>query len=220
MAESVGVHRRRTQDRTRVKIMMKICGTPWALAPLGLALMGCSGGKPARIHVPEYDISTISQQAIELNDKDGDGVLSAEELEGAKSLRSGMSRLDADKDGKLTVDEIAQRFQRYIDYKAGLAPVDCTLIRNGRPLAGAKITYEPEPFMGDSVQSGYGETGAEGITTISVASEFLPTPRHSGVKPGFYRVRVTLADGTEVTKLDAGVECAGDFQSSHRIVVP
>jgi hypothetical protein len=199
--------------------MTRSCGKSWALAPLGLALLGCSG-KPARVHVPDYDITTISQKAIELNDKDGDGVLSAEEVKAVKSLESGMSRLDADKDGKLTVDEVAQRIQRYVDYKVALTAVDCTLIRNGRPLAGANVTYEPESFMGDSVPPGSGKTGTEGMTTVSIATNLLPSPNHSGVKPGYYRVRVTLADGTEVTKLDAGVECAGDFQSSHRIVVP
>jgi hypothetical protein len=200
--------------------MTKTRGIAGALALLGLAFSGCSGGTPARVYVPEYDVSTISEQAIELNDKDGDGVLSEEELKQAKSLRSGMSRLDADKDGKLTVDEVAARLQRYLDFKVGLAPVDCTLIHNGRPLAGAAVIYEPEKFMGDSVPPASGVTGAEGMTTISVASEFLPSPKYSGAKPGFYRVRVTLADGTEVTNLDEGVECAGDFQSSHRIVVP
>jgi hypothetical protein len=194
--------------------------TTGALVVLTVALAGCSGGTPARVYVPDYDVASISQQAIELNDKDGDGVLSEDELEQVKSLRSGMSRLDADKDGKLTVEEVAQRIQRYVDFKAGLVPVDVTLIRQGRPLAGATVTYEPEKFMGDSIPPGSGVTAAEGVTTISVAPEFLPSPRYSGAKPGFYRVRVKLADGTEVSELDAGVECAGDFQSSHRIIVP
>lgn len=182
--------------------------------------IGCSGGSPARVGVPEYDIPNVSLQAIELNDKNGDGALSDDELKAAKSLSSAMGRLDADKDGKLTVEEVAKRLQRYIDFRAGLAPVDCTLIRQGRPLANATITYEPENFMGDSVPSGTGVTGPEGMATISVSAEHLPTPNHSGVKPGFYRVRVKLADGSEVTNLDAGVECAGDMLSTHRIVVP
>jgi hypothetical protein len=195
-------------------------GTTGALGVLSLALVGCSGGTPARVYVPDYDVATISQQAIELNDKDGNGVLSEDEVKLAKSLQSGMSRLDGDKDGKLTVEEVAQRIQRYVDFKAGLVPVDVTVTRNGRPLAGATVTYEPEKFMGDSIPPASGVTGAEGLTTISAAAEFLPSPRYSGAKPGFYRVRVKLADGTEVTELDAGVECAGDFQSSHRIIVP
>jgi hypothetical protein len=190
-----------------------------ALALLAAGLAGCSS-RPARIEVPPYDIPTVSQQAIELNDKDGDGALSAEELKQVKSLQSAMRRLDGNKDGKLTADEVATRLQKYIDYRVGLAPVDCTLIQNGRPLAGATVTYEPEAFMGDSVEPGTGVTGPEGMTTVSVAKDLLPSPNHSGVKPGFYRVRVKFADGTEATKLDAGVECAGDFQSSHRIVVP
>ena len=194
-------------------------GQAWMLVLLVAGQVGCSGG-PSRVEVPDYDIPQVSQQAIELHDKDGDVVLSAAELKQAKSLQSAISRLDSDKDGTLTVDEVAKRLQKYIDYRVGLAPVDCTLIQNGRPLAGATVTYEPEAFMGDSVPPATGVTGPEGMTTVSVAKEFLPSPNHSGVKPGFYRVRVKLADGVEVTKLDAGVECAGDFQSSHRIIVP
>jgi hypothetical protein len=181
------------------------------IALLTVVVVGCSGGKPARVTLPDYDVSAIGQKAIELHDKNGDGALSGEELDDVKSLKSGMSRLDSDKDGKLTADEIGKRVQRYIDFKIGLAPVDCTVTKGGRPLAGATITYEPEEFLGDSLPPGTGVTGAEGITSISIAKDLLPTPNHSGVKPGFYRVRVKFADG---------VECAGDFQSSHRIVVP
>jgi hypothetical protein len=208
------------EDRFRMKTVTINVPTAPICTLLAAVLVGCSGGKPARVTLPDYDIPVISKKAIELNDKDGDGALSGEELDGVKSLKSGMSRLDADKDGKLTADEVAKRLQRYIDFKIGLAPVDCTVTKGGRPLAGATITYEPEEFMGDSLPPGTGTTGAEGITAISIAKDLLPTPNHSGVKPGFYRVKVKLADGTEASNLDAGVECAGDFQSSHRIIVP
>lgn len=182
-------------------------------------LVGCTGG-PKRVAVPQYAPEEIGSQAVELLDRDGDGLVSTEELQEAKSLESAMSRLDVNGDKKLDSQEIAKRIQAYIDYRSGLSPVDCTLIRGSRPIVGAKVTYEPEAFMGASVVPATGTTNADGNAVISVAEEHLPSPKHAGARPGFYRVRVTLADGTEVTQLNAGTECAGDMLNTHRFALP
>lgn len=81
---------------------------------------GCTGG-PKRVAVPQYEPEEIGSQAVELLDRDGDGFLSAEERQEAKSLESAMSRLDANRDKKLDSQEIAKRIQAYIDYRSGLS---------------------------------------------------------------------------------------------------
>jgi hypothetical protein len=142
------------------------------------------------------------------------------ELQEAKSLESAKKRLDKNGDDKVDAGEITARIQEYIDYRAGLTAVDCVVRRAGRPVAGATVTYEPEAFMGDGIVPATGTTNAEGQAVLSVSEEHLPHPRLTGVRPGFYRVRVTLADGSEASELNAGVECAGDMISTHQITIP
>jgi hypothetical protein len=184
-----------------------------------VAVIGCSG-KPARIPVPGYDPAAIGAQAVELLDRDGDGKISAAEREESKSLDSAMERLDSNGDGSLTAEEIAKRIQSYVDFKSGLVPAYCTILKGGRPVADAKVTYEPEPFMGDSLVPATGTTYTDGAASVSMSAEHLPSPRFEGVRPGFYRVRLTLPDGKEVTNLNAGVECAGGLINNHTIVLP
>jgi hypothetical protein len=188
-------------------------------ASILMTAVGCTNG-PKRVEVPDFDPDQIAVTAIELNDKDGDGALSATELEEVKSLKSAMKRLDVDQDGSLTSDEIAARIRAYQEYRSGLAQVDCKVVRGGKPVAGAMVTYEPEKFMGDSLVAAQGTTDGSGGAVISVADEHLPSPAYDGARPGFYRVRVTLADGTEVANLDAGAECAGDVFNSHHFTLP
>jgi hypothetical protein len=131
-----------------------------------------------------------------------------------------MPRLDKDRDGKLTAAEIAARIEFYHEFRAGLLPVYCTLVRGGRPVEGARLTYEPEEFMGTGALPAYGTTNSQGSTEISMAEEHRPSSALTGVQPGFYRIRVTLADGTQVTNLDAGIECAGDVMNNHTFALP
>jgi hypothetical protein len=82
------------------------------------------------------------------------------------------------------------------------------------------VTYEPEQFMGEGALPAYGTTNSQGSTEISMAEEHRPSPALTGVRPGFYKISVTLADGTEVTKLNAGIECAGDVMNNHTFAIP
>jgi hypothetical protein len=181
--------------------------------------MGCTS-RPARVEVPEFDPDKIGARAIELFDKDGDGSLSSAERGSVKSLESAVQRLDKDGDGKLTAAEIAARIEFYHEFRAGLLPVYCTLVSGGRPVAGARLTYEPDEFMGANALPAYGTTNSQGSTEVSMAEEHRPSPAFTGVQPGFYRIRVTLADGTDVTSLDAGIECAGDVMNNHTFAIP
>lgn len=189
------------------------------LAVVASLSAGCMSGAD-RVPVPDFDPAGIGAKAVELCDRNGDSLISATEFEEAPSLAAAKSRLDKNGDDSLDAGEIAARIQAYIDYRSALTPVDCTVTKGGRPVAGATVTYEPEAFMGDGIVPATGTTNAEGKAVLSVSAEHLPSPRHSGVRPGFYRARVKLADGTEATKLNAGVECAGDMLSVHQVSLP
>lgn len=182
-------------------------------------LVGCSG-KPSRVDVPDFNPDEIGAQAIEQYDKDGDGKLSVEECQVVKSLGEALSRLDADGDGNLSSAEIAARIAFYHDFKAALVPAYCTVKQKGRPVADAKVTYEPEDFMGPYAIPAYGLTGSGGSTMISIDEEHRQSPAHRGAQPGFYRIRITLANGNEVTDLNAGTECSGDLMNNYTVVLP
>ena len=53
--------------------------------------------------------------AIRACDSDGDGQLSQTELQQAPALRSGLIRLDANRDAVITRDELVSRFQTIED---------------------------------------------------------------------------------------------------------
>ncbi|MGD9632009.1 MAG: hypothetical protein AB7G28_19595 [Pirellulales bacterium] len=188
-----------------------------ATTVLAAAVAGCNN-RPARVGVPDFDAVEISAQALTTYDINHDGRLDSAEC--SKSLASTIGRADKDHDGQLTADEIAGRFKFYEEFRAGIVPVFCTISRGGRPVADATVTYQPEDFMGPNAVPATGKTNAAGSTPISMSADHLPSPAHAGVQPGFYRVLVTLADGTSVSKLDAGVECAGDVQNTHSFVLP
>lgn len=184
---------------------------------LTAAVFGCNT-RPARVAVPDFDADATGAQALTTYDANHDGRLDAGEC--SKSLASALRRADKDQDGQLTADEIAERIHSYERFRAGLVPVFCSVSRGGRPVAGATVTYQPEDFMGANALPASGKTDDRGNAQVSVAAEHLPSPAHAGVQPGFYRVLVTLADGTSASKLDAGVECAGDVQNTHAFALP
>jgi hypothetical protein len=182
-------------------------------------LAGCSS-RPSRVELPDFNPQQIGARAVEMYDSDGDGSLGGSELDKVKSLASAMSQLDSDRDQKISAEEIAARIRHYQDYKAGLLSVYCKLMKAGRPVANAKITYEPEVFFDRSILPAYGTTDASGGSVMSVAEEHRPIPAATGVRPGFYRVRVTLANGKEVNELDAGVEAGSGLLNNHTIALP
>jgi hypothetical protein len=188
----------------------------WQLLLLA-GMISCSRG-PSRIEVPAFDPDEIGAQAIKDFDKDGDGSLSADECEMVQSLGGSLKRLDKNNDGKISGQEIAARINFYHEFRAALVPTTCTLIDKGRPVVDAKVTYEPEKFMGPHALPAYGVTSDLGNALISIDEEHRQSPAHRGAQPGFYRIRVTLANGEEVTDLNAGVECSGDQMNDHRVV--
>ena len=57
---------------------------------------------------------------------------------------------------------------------------------DGKPLAGATVTYEPEPFLGSSYQAHQGLTDVSGTAILD--PEFKDYP---GLYVGLYTVRIS-----------------------------
>jgi len=153
---------------------------------------GCSR-YPARIAAPDFEPKVIASAALEQLDVNGDGLLSARELERSPGLKNSLSCFDANGDGALSADEIRAELQKWLDEKTGLISIRCEVTHNGQPLKGATVRLIPEPFLGDAVPEAHGETDAMGMTQLSCDPQYLPEglKKTRAVKPGIYRVEVT-----------------------------
>ena len=74
-------------------------------------------------------------------------------------------------------------------------PVTCRVTHNGKPLAGAKVVFVPEKFLGGTLQSGSGTTSRSGF--CHDLRPYAADPSVKGLSPGFYRVEITK-DGEKI----------------------
>ena len=162
-----------------------------------LALAGCTG-RPAAIAPPAIDPDELAQAAVEQYDASGDGVIDTTELTSAPSLRFAQDRIDANNDGKIMADEIAQFAKRHwVDTAAGIIRIRCLVTHRGRPLDSAIVTLEPEAFMNGAVKPASGETRG-GMAVLSVSEQDRPHPNARGVQNGLYLVRISkVVNGRE-----------------------
>jgi hypothetical protein len=168
------------------------------MAAIALAAGGCSRG-PAAMRQPAIDAAAAGRDALDRYDTDGNGVIAGTELDAAPSLKAALARLDIDKDGGVSAAEVAERVRAWKAMLTGLASVRCHVTLDGKPLAGARVVLEPEPFLGTHVKAASGDTNPFGDVSPSVAPEDLPDPSlPGGVHFGLYRVRISKeANGRE-----------------------
>jgi hypothetical protein len=109
-----------------------------------------------------------------------------------------MDRLDADKDGAVSSEEIAQRIRQY-QSQSDLVPLSLYVERGRAPLSGATVVFEREEFMGEGHMTFQGVSDASGAVALVSDGEDLP-----GLPLGFYRVRVSgpvdALEGCEVAE--------------------
>lgn len=167
------------------------------LATLAAAL-GCSSG-PSRVQPPSIDADDAASAAMELYDKDGDGAIAGSELDAASGIKSAMTTIDGDKDGKVTAEEIAARVEAWQATSFGVMSMQCSFTMDGKPLDGAAITFDPEPFLGDEILAAVDVTSPGGICQPSIPKDKRPSKdMPAGFQLGLYRVRVSKkVDGNE-----------------------
>lgn len=172
--------------------------SPAALLALVVGLSGCSGG-PEALPMPSYDPAGTAQRAMEMYDTDGDGYVAEEEVENAPGLKAALKNLDTDKNGKVSEEEIAERVRAWDRMQIGVMSFTCNFYLNGKMLADAEVTFDPEEFMGGAVQPAVGVTSMGGDMIPRVPKEKRPSPNSpSGMQAGIYKVRVSkIVDGEE-----------------------
>lgn len=169
------------------------CALPYAL--LLVIAAGC-GGRPARVPVPALDPQAAAAEALRLHDKNGDALLDANELKACPGLQSCAKWVDASADGKLSAEEIAARVRAYVDKRVGRMSFTVTVSRGGKPLEGAEVVLDPEPFLGTALRTARGASRPDGTVVFLVDGSDQP-----GVEPGMYRVRVSKKDGSGAESL-------------------
>jgi hypothetical protein len=157
------------------------------LLTLSCLLAGCASNPSNFKEAPPaaYDAAAIAQAAMRDYDKDKNGSLEGSELDACPALKAALSALDRNHDGKISVEELKQRIEEFA--QRGNVPVVCTVRLDGQPLEGATVTFEPEPFMGDSAKRVAGTTDRNGMCRAYQADGATYTQ----LAPGFYRVRIT-----------------------------
>jgi hypothetical protein len=165
-------------------------------AVLVLTQSGCLN-EPSRLVPPSIDAVAAGQEAIKLYDANHDGKISGAEFDKVPSLLKGLTlgNFSSTKEKGITAADITARIKAWQATKTGrCGSVVCSVTRNGRSLEGANIKFVPEKFLGGNMPECSGTTGPDGNAQMSVP---LTGPDDApGVPPGYYRVEITVSDGS------------------------
>jgi hypothetical protein len=148
--------------------------------------IGCSRSSVQR--AVAFDPAAATATVLAQYDRNGDHKLSAQELRASAALSLSAARIDKNRDGSLSEDEVRDRLKTH-ESLAGKLLFQVSVTLKGKPLAGAVVTFTPEPFMGDGTQSYVGTTGSNGFCSLS-GREF----KVLGVPNGFYQIRIIQTD--------------------------
>jgi hypothetical protein len=182
-----------------------LCGACTALALI--ALPGCGSSHKSVVVAKDLMPEDVARRAMDLYDANKDGKIDLQEAEKCPALQSAAPRIDANKDNAISADEIAARFREY-QSQSDLLPLTVRVERGKSPLSNAEVILEPEPFMGEDLLSFKGVSDALG--TVALKGEGFDLP---GVPLGLYRVRISGPADAEL-----GCEVAEDAPNGGRLV--
>jgi hypothetical protein len=164
----------------------------WRLLSLvaiaGAIVGGCGRSNP--VDAPFVSAGSAASAAIAAYDKNGDGELSAEELDKSPGIKKAIEKADANQDGMLSHGELKDRVAKFVGDQVGLMSLHVKVLMAGQPLPDATVKLIPDPCLGNTFKPAQGTTGADGQAGLRMADNF------PGVQCGWFRV--------EVSKMDAG----------------
>jgi hypothetical protein len=150
---------------------------------------GCASG-PKTLPAAKYDPGSMADAALRDFDRDGSGTLEGAELDACPGLKAALSGIDTNRDGKLSRDELVERFGAY--QSVGTISVPITVTLDGAPLADATLTFTPESCMGGAIKEVTGKSDESG----AVGSYEINGTSYTGLHAGLYRVRVSRPDAS------------------------
>jgi hypothetical protein len=168
-------------------------------AAVGLVVLSSCSQGPAPVRPPSIDASAAGERAIEQYDADGDGLVSGAEMQSAPALKAALPRLDTNGDQAVSAEEVTARIEHWQATGMGLTSFGFTVTLDGRPLEGANVTLEPEPFLGDDIRTAVATTDMFGTGGPSVPKDQRPTAATPpGIALGLYKVKISkLVNGKE-----------------------
>jgi hypothetical protein len=157
-----------------------------------VALSGCSR-TPDEFEAPKVDADSAAAQAIEMYDSNGDKALSKSELAKCPGVLGKLALYDRNNNGSVEQEEIRVRISELLKYGTGGTTLSARVDFNGNPLRGATVVLEPEPYLGDQIQTAEGVTNGAGATDLGIPPEFVPEHlrRIKSVHYGTFKVRIT-----------------------------
>lgn len=157
---------------------------------VSLLFTGCE----RKLKGPSFDPAKSAADAMTQYDSDSNGSLSEDEVEACPGMKVAFPRIDSDGDGLITESEIAARVEYYKTAPVRVLSGGIKVTYKGKALDGARVTFDPEKFLGDDFAPCSGDTNGNGEAFLNreVDAEF------PGIYLGFYRVRVSkMVDGKE-----------------------
>ena len=132
------------------------------------------------------------KKAIELYDRDGNGSLDETELAACPGIHAARERYDADGDRAVSQNEISARLTAMYSSGTPWMSAVCRVYQGGKPLAGAKVRFLPEPFLAETLKPATGTTDGDGTVLPAVSDDELPVDKRCLriMQPGIYRVEI------------------------------
>jgi hypothetical protein len=180
--------------------------------------LGCTQGGPATVERPEIDAHTSAEQAVQLLDSSGDGAIDRDELAKCPPLAGASAMYDADKDGRLRVDEVGNRFAQLIGPSTAYVSVEATVMLDRRPLVGATVKLRPIEGFVEPLPPAEGVTDELGTAHPSIPADRL-APEVDGaalVFPGLYHVEITHPDVQLPSRYNTATELGWEIDPNSR----
>lgn len=134
-------------------------------------------------------LSRCADHALHALDRNGDGQLDRAELEACPAILNALEKYDLNRDGRVSREELAQRFRLFCRERPATKSVTFQVLLEDKPLIGATVRLEPEPFLGPRCKPAEGLTDTMGITTPRTPELGL-----GGVYCGLYRIVISWKD--------------------------
>jgi hypothetical protein len=182
-----------------------------------VASVGCGGVKEYRV-----DPVAASKAAMELYDKNGDGLLDMTELRACPAMLRELRAYDESKDKKLTADEIGAQIRDMYGQGPGMTSINCTVSLDGSALSGATVRFVPESFLGPEIKEANGVTNSTGTAALGISPDELPKElrRHHLMRVGIYRVEITHPTKKIPPKYNTETELGFEFHQTNHVQSP
>jgi hypothetical protein len=157
-------------------------------------VIGCDRG-PTRIAPPDWDATLVSERLFDAYDKDQNGFITVEEMKNCPAIESSIATIDQDGNKEVSLAELSDAIRPFEESRIGMITPAFFIRMNGRPLPGARVYLRPDPSVEDIIEPADAVSDRQGMAVPSVSADSLPNPRIRGIRPGIYRVEVSLEAG-------------------------